>query len=354
MATAPPPRRHMLSLGQRVLAQLHYLRRPVLRFFPVLLVFCAVLLLGGLAFHLLYRRETLDYPTALYVTYSLVFMEHLLPWPKHLLLQILYFALPPLGLVVLLDGLVQFGGRVLRRDATSREWNHAMIETLRDHVILCGLGKAGIRTLEVLVRLGEKVCVLEKDPHSPNLAWARQHGVPVIIGSGREAGIFEQLNTEHAKSIILATDDDLANLEMALDARKVNATIHVVLRLFDQELAQKIRDSFDIPVAFSTTALAAPLFATASSDSTIVNAFEVGGTLLVVARVQVAAGSTLVGSSVGELTRPHNLWALSLERGDDDKFCPDETTVLAAGDVLTVQTEPAVLRELHKRNRVAS
>lgn len=343
----------MLSRGQRLLAHLRFLRRPLWRFAPLFAVFVAVLLLGALAFHRLYSDQPLDYLTALYVTYSLVFMEHLLPWPHHPLLQVLYFALPPLGLVVLLDGLVQFGSRVLRRDATGREWNHAMIETLRDHVILCGLGKAGLRTLEVLVRLGEQVCVLEKDAQSPNLAWARQRGVPVLIGSGREAGIFEQLGAVRAKSIILATDDDLANLEMAMDARVLNPRIHVVLRMFDQELAHKIRDSFDIPVAFSTTALAAPLFATASSDPSIVNAFEVGGALLVVARLRIVAGSALVGTSVGELTRPRNLWALSLERADADKFCPDEATVLVADDVLTVQCEHGVLRGLHARNRAA-
>ena len=79
----------------------------------------------------------------------------------------------------------------------------------------------GVRTLQQLVHLGEEVIVLEKDPLCPNRAYAQKHGIPVIIGNGREEDIFEDLNVTAAKSIVLATNDDLANLEMALDARKI-------------------------------------------------------------------------------------------------------------------------------------
>ena len=43
---------------------------------------------------------------ALYISYAMVFMEHLLPFPRHPLLQVFYVLLPPLGLVVILDGIV--------------------------------------------------------------------------------------------------------------------------------------------------------------------------------------------------------------------------------------------------------
>ena len=341
----------VLRRGQRCLAYLRYLRDPLSRFLPVFLLFNAAVVLGGIGFVALYTQEKLTLLRALYVTYTMVFGEHLLPFPQHWALQLLYVVLPPLGLVVILDGIVQFGGRILRRQPSDREWNLAMIETMRDHVIMCGLGKAGFRTLEVLARLGEQVCILEKNADCPNLAWARQRGFPTVVGSGREHGIFERLGADRAKSIILATDDDLANLEMALDARKVNPDIHVVLRLFDQQLANKIRASFDIPVAISTTAVAAPLFATASSDSSISNAFDVGGTLLVVAHITVETKSELETMTVGALAAPRNLWVLSHRRGESHTLCPADSTELEAGDELTVQTVPEALGAVHALNR---
>ena len=55
------------------------------------------------------------------------------------------------------------------------------------------------------------VSELEKNPDNRNIAVAEKHGVPVRIGGGREEGVFDELNVRRAKSIILATDDDLAN-----------------------------------------------------------------------------------------------------------------------------------------------
>lgn len=341
----------MLSFWQRSLAYLFYLRRPVVGFVPVFLAFVVVLLVGGFCFQNLYVREPLTFPRALYITYALVFMEHLLPFPQHWLLQLFYVLLPPLGLVVILDGLVQFGLHLLRRDAGSRQWNRAMNKTLNEHVVLFGFGKAGLRIAQHLLQLGEQVCVLEKNPDCPNLAFAKRQGVPVLQGSGREAGILDDLNIQKAKSLILATDDDLANIELALDAKKAKPDLHIVLRVFDQELASKIRDSFGISMAFSTTALSAPLFATASCDRSIINAFAVGERIFVVAHVEIAKGSGLVGCRLKELVVEPVLYILSHRRGGSENFSPSSQLELAVGDVLTVQTEPQGLRQLHSKNQ---
>ena len=172
-------------------------------------------------------------------------MEHLIEFPDHLLLQAFYFVLPVLGLVVVLDAFVRFGYHFLRRDESGAEWVRAMAKTYSGHVVLCGLGRVGRRTLEQLIELGEDVVVLEKKSDNINIAYAQKHDVPVIIGSGREEGILDDLNVSDAKSIICATDDDLVNLEIALDARKIKPDIRVVLRMLDQEMASKVREAFD-------------------------------------------------------------------------------------------------------------
>lgn len=342
----------MLTRWQRTRAHLRYLARPTRAFLPLALGFGLLVLVGGVCFHLLYQQEPLSLGRALFITYALVFMEHLLPFPEHWVLQAFYFLLPPLGLAVVLDAIVQYSLHMLRRDADNPAWNRAMASTLDNHVILCGLGKAGFRTLQVLLELGEQVCVLEKDPDSPHLAWAQQRGIPCVIATGRHEGVFDELHVQAAKSIILATDDDLANIEMALDARRARPDIHVVLRVWDQELAAGIRESFDIPVALSSTALAAPLFATSSSDPSIVHAFELGERLLVVARLEVVAGSTLEGTRLDRLELERPLHVVEHRRGEGPAdLAPLGELVLRGGDLLTVQTEPSALRSLHAMNR---
>lgn len=349
-AQAAAYRRRIWPWRRRIAANLRYVKKPFRDFLPLLLGLVGLLVLGGLAFRAHYP-PTHSFGAGLYTTWSLVFGEAVNPWPEHWLPEVFCILMPPVGLVVILDGIVRFSYHILRRDETGQEWIRAVTQTLRDHVILCGLGKVGFRVLQKLVLLGERVVVLEKNPQCENLAWARGHGIPVRIGSGREAGIFEDLHTAAAKSIILATDDDLANLEMALDARKVKPGIHVVMRMYDQELAEKIRESMDIQLAFSTAELTAPLFATASSDRSILNAFYVGERLLVVARVSVQAGSELVGQSIGDLRRAHQAFVLTHRRNGQPALNPADDTRLAAGDLLTIQCEPEALRAVHRRNR---
>ncbi len=336
---------------RRVLANLYYLKRPFLSFLPLLMLLVVILLSGMFCFKHLYVQRELTYPGALYITYSLIFMEHLLEFPKHWVLQLYYFVLPLLGLVVILDGFVRFGYHVLRRGEHVPEWVRAMAKTYQNHVILCGLGRVGLRVLQQLMRLDEDVVVLEKNADNVNITFAQKNGVPVLIGGGREEGILDELNVQYAKSIILATDDDLANLELAMDARKANPEIRVVLRMFDQELASKVRESFDIQHAFSTAAQAAPLFATSSSDRSIENSFYVGDQLLVVAHLTINDDSTLVGKSIRDIGAEHKIFILAHSRDDSPTHFPPGNTEFQAGDCLVVQTEPKTLRLLHQWNR---
>jgi hypothetical protein len=52
------------------------------------------------------------------------------------------------------------------------------------------------------------------------------------------------MNVKAASAIVCATDDDLANLNIALDARRFKPDIRVVIRLFDDDLVAKVRDTF--------------------------------------------------------------------------------------------------------------
>lgn len=352
--------RGALELRRRkALAFYHYVRRPLRSILPQATALGLLILIGALAFEHLYDATRLEggrplgFWRALHVTWSLVFTEHVLPFPEHWFLRLFYFLLPIVGVVVVVDGIVRVSTYLMRRDANSLEWKLAMTKTFEDHVILMGLGKVGLRTLEELLRLDELVVVLEKDESSPNVEIARSKGVPVIFGSGRTPGVMQQLNVARAKSVVCATDDDLANLEVALDARRLRPDIRIVLRMFDKELAEKIRESMGLEAAFSTSQVAAPLFATAASDRSIISSFYVGSRLIVVARSTVVSGAPLATMTVGELEAELGVHVLEHERDGHETFDPRPELALAAGDLLTVQGRPGVLPRFHALNRTA-
>lgn len=332
-------------------AWLNYLQRPIRKFMPLFLTVMAVVVISGLCFWGMYRQENLTFTEAMYVSFSLIFMEHLYDYPLNPLLQFFYFALPPLGLVLVLDGFVRFTYSALRRDETSPEWVRAMSDTFEDHVVLFGLGKVGFRVLEQLVLLGEQVVVIEKDDHCPHFAYAKNHDVPMRIGSGREEGLLDDVNLAKAKSLICATNDDLANIELAIDARKMNEKIRLVVRLYDQELAEKLKDAIGLDNAFSTAMISAPLFATASMDPCILNSFYVDERLLVIAQIEVNEGSELQSLSVGDISRKHQMVVVTYSRDGNTVFHPPLDVELTAGDVLRIECDPETLKEIHRLNR---
>jgi Trk K+ transport system NAD-binding subunit len=353
MGDARPFRRRRLGslrrFGRGLLAWYFYLRRPILEFLPTLTLLVVAILGGGYAFHTLHPRKP-GFAEGTFHTYCLMFGEHLMQdFPDHWLLRAFYVLMPMLGLVVFFDGIVRFVYHVLRKDQTGKEWLSAVTRSMSDHVILCGLGNLGVRVMQELLRQGEEVAVLEKNPQAPHLAVARRAGVPVLIGNGREEGILDDLNVKTARSIILATSDDLANLEMALDARKVNPEIRVVLRMFDQELASKVRDSIGISLAFSASALAAPVFAISSAQKGVVNSFPVGERNMVVVRRTIKPAGRLIGKSVGALRKSPGTYVLELLRGSGERvYHPADDVALAEGDTLTIQTEQARLADVNE------
>src|SRR5512134_398586 len=100
---------------RRCRAYLYYRRKPILSILPILGLLVVVLIVGAVCVHLLYHNR-LSYAEAFYITYCLMWVEHLTEFPKHWLLQLFYFLLPPLGFLVVLDAVVRFSYHILRRD----------------------------------------------------------------------------------------------------------------------------------------------------------------------------------------------------------------------------------------------
>src|SRR5262249_91431 len=129
----------------------------------------------------------------------------------------------------------------------------------------------------------------------------RGMGVPVILADARRRDVLEQANIAQARAIIIATNDDLANLEIALDSRTLRPDIRVVLRLFDENLSPKIQKGFNIQCAFSTSAIAAPVFAAAVTERNVINSFIFNDVQLNTVEITISEGSNLTGWTLDKL-----------------------------------------------------
>lgn len=305
-----------------------------------LIAFAALLCIGTLSLKLFYAypgtEQHLGWMDAVYATFMLLLAETPLPFPRASWLQILFFITPIVGLAVAADGVLRFGVALFNRRERKEAWQVAIASTYRNHIVVCGLGKVGYRVTKELLRLGEDVVGIERNPDIPFLEELQQMNVPVLLGDARTRDILEKASVQEASAIVACTQDDLTNLDIALDAREIKPDIKVVMRMFDGKLAEKVRRGFGIRTAFSTSALAAPAFAAAATRAKIDQSFYVDDVLMNVARAMIQEGSALDGRTVAWVEEELDLTIVLHENQDavDPHPAPDVT--LQAGDCVVV------------------
>ncbi len=161
-----------------------------------------------------------------------------------------------LFLTALLVGLLT--SRLLARREARRRGHYR--QRLSDHVVVCGLGTLGLRVAEDLLRRGVPVVVVEPAPRPRLLALARAAGARVVEGDGLEDRALLFAGLPRARSLVVATGRDHLNLEIALAARGLVPDIPLTLRLFDADLARRVRGTFGVQAAFSGATLTAGRF----------------------------------------------------------------------------------------------
>ncbi|MCA9243248.1 MAG: NAD-binding protein [Phycisphaerales bacterium] len=303
-----------------------------------LAILFSVLIVGGLAFRVFEPDKNGDLFKSVYCAWSLIFGEPPEEFPKHPALRAMFFLLPIVGLTVIVEAIIDFSLVLRDRRRFERSWCLAMASAMTDHVVLIGMGKLGLRTFQMLRRLGMPVVVIERDPQAQFLEEVRREGSPVLVGDGRRDELMIEANVAKARSVVLCTNDDLANLEMALDARRLSPKIRVVLRMFDQNMADKIRDGFNIHIAMSQSAISAPLFAITALGHDILHPVILNDQLVIMQRWLVRESGPLHGRTVGAILADLGFSVVEFQRSDSDlKLFPAPDVELRAGDRLLVQ-----------------
>lgn len=285
---------------------------------------------------------------AMFAVYSMLTFESVYPLPREWYTAALYFVIPLMGLLVLGHGLVRLGRVLFDREA----WEVAMASIYQDHVIVCGLGKVGFRVIRWLRRLGEPVVGIDPAKETRFISEVRRLKVPVVTEDARLSETLIHTGVEAASAIVPCADDDLTNLDIALEARRLNPKIKVVLRLFDDRLAQNIKHGFDIHTAFSTSALSAPAFAAAATRAPVDHAFSFSNVddenlpLLTISKFTVVPESRLVGRSLEQLEEEFDVAVLLHRHEDKVDVHPSGDAVLAAGDGFVVSAEIEVMTRL--------
>ncbi|MBL8062981.1 MAG: NAD-binding protein [Anaerolineales bacterium] len=315
-----------------------------------LLWFSFAVIGGGLLYDFL--SELLGEPVgslmeSVYIVLTVTFLQP--PnrdFPNHIFLQLFHFIMPILGLVVLAQGLADFGSLFFNRKSRNKEWEMAVASTLNNHIILVGLGHLGYRVAIKLHEMGESLAVIEYNADTADTVNAvKNMGIPVIHDDATRPTVLEAANVKKARAIIMASQNDAMNLQIALKARTLNPNIQVVVRIFDDDFAHALQEQFGF-IALSATEMAAPVFAAAAAGVDVTNPISVEGQLLSLARLTISKEAPFAKKTIGFVEDNYHLNIVLHRRNGNSEMHPTDKAQLQPGDVIAILGGPEQLNQI--------
>lgn len=153
---------------------------------------------------------------------------------------------------------------------------------MKDHVIICGLGKIGFRTFELLKQTKQKIVVISDKAHEEWRWQVEEAGGVFYLGDARNDKLLIKAGIKDAKAILALTNEDTVNVSIAMDARSLNPNIKIISRMHDTELGRHISKALNVQQIFSAAELAAPIFAHSIVEHSILGQFTLDKTTYLV------------------------------------------------------------------------
>src|SRR5437763_8213326 len=176
--------------------------------------------------------------------------------------------------------------------------------------ILCGLGRIGWRVLELLQAARYSVVVIDCKcaVGDPRLGSAR-----LVRGDCQRPESLQEAGVERARGVLILTSDDLVNITTALEVRRLQPGVRVVIRMVNPNLIARLGKAVTNVHALSTATLTGPVLALTAANGQALGAFRLEGvddTHRQVAEITIPAHSPLRGKTVGETLAAHKAVAL--------------------------------------------
>ncbi len=221
----------------------------------------------------------------------------------------------------------------------------------RHHVVVCGLGRVGTAVAVRLKARGVPVVAIERNEEAAGVLRARQLRIPVVIAPATDPSAQQIAGIARADAVLAVTDDEAANLEIALVAQDANPGVRVVARVFDHDLANRVERRLALGATRSVSMLAAPAFAAAALGRRREVILPIGRRVLLFTEITVDPAASACGRALRELEEPGALRVLAWRSGSQQWRWERGDRRLQGSDRLAVVATRAGLARLLRSTR---
>ncbi|MBP0016099.1 MAG: NAD-binding protein [Cyanobacteria bacterium SBLK] len=214
----------------------------------------------------------------------------------------------------------------------------------QDHVVLIGLGRIGTKVANLLQEFQQTLVGITFNPHFDLNLLPK---MPLLKGDLER--VFAEANIAEAKSVIVATDDEMVNLEVALMARSINPRSQLAIRTYGQRLSNHLEKMFPDAQILCTYAVMAEAFAGAAFGENILSLFRLYNQTILVTEYQIEAIDTLHGLLIGEIAYGYGVVPIVYQKPNKPStLMPSDDIPLEVGDRLVVLANIEGLRRVEE------
>ncbi len=224
----------------------------------------------------------------------------------------------------------------LRKLLERRRMDHR-IASLKDHFIVCGLGRMGTAICQYLDERKQPFVVIDtNEDNAESVCGAR--GWLYQIGDATSDNDLKQAGIMKARSLATVLPTDADNIYVVLSARLLCAKIQIVARASDESAIEKMQRAGATRVIspFSSGAQKMARFMLSPSVEDFLEITDKRGGELELADVQIRENSPYVGKKLAETDlRERGVMVIGIRRANGDKLLPPPgTAIIMAGDSL--------------------
>ncbi|MBW4481836.1 MAG: NAD-binding protein [Tildeniella torsiva UHER 1998/13D] len=237
------------------------------------------------------------------------------------------------------------------------------IDSLEDHVIICGFGRIGQLVARKLKRDRQPFIIVDNDPE--RVALAQEQGYLMHQGNATDETALEAAGIHRAKSLATVLPNDAANVFITLTAREMNPALMILARGEMPSTEKKLRlagaNHVVLPASISALRMAhlishpsAVDFLSQTDGQHGLNEF-LAELDIQLNELVIDATSPLIGGTIGdiEVKGQGTFITVALRRADGEVIIhPSRATYLALGDSIILMGHQGDMPNFAQQNAI--
>ena len=213
-----------------------------------------------------------------------------------------------------------------------------------NHVVLIGLGRLGQGIARFLQELKQPLVGIDSRELDQHIL----PQMPLVISESISA--LSKVNLSQAKSIIVATDNQMINLEIGLISHNASPQAGLVIRMLDRNFSETLGQLLPFAKVLCTEVLAAEAFVAAAFGENILHLFHAHNQTVLVTEYNIAADDTLNQLLLADVAYGYGVVPILYQKSSQkiSKWMPSDDIKLKVGDRLVVLANIESLKRIEQ------